>query len=142
MDPKLQKILALALCPEAQEGEWHNAAVKFIQILRSQGTKAETLRIGNPQPSPSDWKTSWKPPTEKRKPAAPKPPPHPSTKGPYTERELQDALKAKMMFGIYKGVALKDIRLDYLEWAISTLDKISLYTKRQMEIVVSHRKRK
>jgi len=40
MNEKAKKILALALCSEHQ-GEWENAAIAFMRILREGGAKPE-----------------------------------------------------------------------------------------------------
>ena len=40
---KVDKILRLALCPGAPEGEWQAAAYALIRMLRSSGAKAEDV---------------------------------------------------------------------------------------------------
>ena len=40
------KILRLALNPASESGEWRNAAVKFISILRNAGFLPEDFRAG------------------------------------------------------------------------------------------------
>jgi hypothetical protein len=40
---KAEKILRLALCPGAPEGEWQSAACALIRTLRSTGARAEDV---------------------------------------------------------------------------------------------------
>ena len=41
MDDKLSKLLAVALNDGAAEGEWRNAAIKFVSKLREMKVKVE-----------------------------------------------------------------------------------------------------
>jgi hypothetical protein len=40
---KVEKILRLALCPSAPQGEWQSAALALIRTLRASGAKAEDI---------------------------------------------------------------------------------------------------
>ena len=40
---RAEKILRLALCPSAPQGEWQSAAYALIRILRASGAKAEDV---------------------------------------------------------------------------------------------------
>jgi hypothetical protein len=40
---KVEKILRLALCPSAPQGEWESAALALIRTLRSSGARAEDV---------------------------------------------------------------------------------------------------
>ena len=43
MNEKAKKILALALDKSCSDGEWQNAAIAFIRLLRNSETKAESF---------------------------------------------------------------------------------------------------
>lgn len=90
ISPKAQKLLALALCPSAHDGEWRSAAQKFIAALRTAGVQVEGLLAPPPPPIPQ-----WSPP-------------------PYA-----NPYEMRMPFGLHKGKRLSRVPVDYLRWLLS-----------------------
>jgi hypothetical protein len=87
--PKAVKILTLALDSAAHDGEWRNAAVMFVSILRTEGTQAAELLAPSPRPTPQ-----WTPP-------------------PYS-----NPYEVRMPFGLHKGKRLSSVPADYLRWLL------------------------
>lgn len=97
MTEKEQKLLRLALCPSAADGEFQNAAVMLVKSWREAGATFESLfgyELKNKTP-----------PRE----------PHQQSR-PYV---------LVFRFGKNKGVPLSSVDTGYLEWALKTLFRLS-----------------
>lgn len=136
---KAIKILRLALCPSAQEGEWRAAAVKFVEILRNDPGFASTFLRGDagpkaapaPRDDADDFK-GWQQP--KRKPTR-------TPCGTYTAAEKEAAEKLQFHFGKHKGTEIKSVPPDYLVWVLENVAKLSPKTRRKIEIVLDSRRK-
>lgn len=111
-----ERLLRLALCPSAPEGEWSTAASKLVGLLRSRGVKAEEF-LGLPSGGTRN--------------GARQTPPPPS-----------GGLPVRMPFGKYRDFYVKDIaRQDpsYLRWVLRNLTKMSPYLRGVIEEALEER---
>lgn len=125
----IKKLLALALNPSAEEGEWQNAAVMCVRQLRKDGVKPEDIRIGK--------QTSGNPlldalfgvggvsftRTERQRRAYTPSPPPPPTKFP-----------SKMPFGKYKGYLVTDLPMEYLNWLSTWFKSVNGFEELKQEV--------
>lgn len=83
---KAIKLLRLAVDGSAPEGEWTNAAVMFVKVLRK-----------------DEWKIDSSPSED-----APK--------------IVEHLRKMKMPFGKHKGIEIRHLPIEYVEWMADNLD--------------------
>ncbi len=111
LPPKALKILALALDNAAADGEWRNAAVMFVGILRREGTTLDSFADEPPPPQ-----------YHHRRPFDPPPP-----------RRTQ-FYPVRMPFGKHMGEPLADLPDDYLRWLTTRVLKPKLHAAVQAEM--------
>jgi hypothetical protein len=95
LPPKSLKLLSLALCRGASEGEWHSAAIKAVAELRKEGIP---VAFFEPSPQASNRK-------EER---------HYKSDPPYSG--------AVMPFGKFKGSMIRDLPDWYLDWLSKSIE--------------------
>jgi hypothetical protein len=99
---KAIKLLRLALCDSAHEGERQNASIAFVSILKKNGISAESLTVSGFGGGQSTYGTK----------------PH-ATSSNASSTKRQDKEEApvfNMPFGKYKGQPISKVPSDYLYW--------------------------
>jgi hypothetical protein len=104
------KILRLALDPAAADGEWRNAAVMFVGILRQNGIAVDSFTDEPRHHRPPDppWRSS--------------------------------GYAVRMPFGKHKGEPLDDIATDYLQWLINTATNLRPPLRRAIVMELERRR--
>ncbi len=131
MDDKLSKLLAVALNDGAAEGEWRNAAIKFVSKLREMQVKVEEVKVreGSNFNSFFDIFARTRPPSYQGTASqSRKPPPESYQKArwdSYTRAqadaktaEADNVNKTVMPFGKHKGKEIGSLSNDYLMWLL------------------------
>lgn len=122
---KARKILRLALCDSAPEGEWQSAAVAFLRLLRKNPElvcpffgEPEVPNLRQAEPSPC--------PQPEVRPTAP------ATRVP--------AQEFRLWFGKHKGEMLKNVPTDYLEWVLHNVASLAFWPRSAILEVLASRK--